>query len=330
MASCHSNKGRLEVSSFSGNGVMQMADGGPKEAAFANPMGIAADDSGNIYVADSHNNRICKVNSKGRVTTIAGSGKEGSEDGQGAAASFFYPTALALDHAGNIYVTDSHNNLIRKISPGGMVTTLIGRRKGSDTVRLDNPNGIAIDQRGNVLFTDYMNNVVRKIFPDGRTVIVAGIVGDPGIVNGEADSAKFYLPWGIAVDKSNNIYVADSYNNMIRRISSDGRVSVLAGKIKKGHADGRDTTASFFHPAGLATDRDGNIYVADLANQRIRKINPEGWVETIAGNGKRGSANDFDTLASFDKPYGLAIDKAGNIFVADFLNNQVRKISPAN
>lgn len=319
------------VTTFAGSGTMGQSDGKGHEASFANLMAVATDTSGNVYVADSHNNLIRKITPAGLVTTLAGSGAVGSADGKGAAASFFNPAGIAVDKYGYVYVADTHNSLIRKITPDGVVTTIAGRRpagsvRGKDgAVWFDNPAGIAVDPAGNIFVADWANDLIRKITPAGAVSTLAGN-GTPGAKDGVGDSASFYLPWGIAADTSGNLYVSDSYNNMIRKITPSGNVTTLAGKKAKGSANGKGTAASFLHPAGIAVDNKGYIYVADAGNNKIRKISPGGMVTTFAGCGLRGLQNGRDTTARFLKPYGVAIDKRGVVYVADYLNNVVRKI----
>ncbi len=331
MIACNrNNKGT--VSTFAGNGTLGAVNGKAEEASFSNLMDVAADSAGNIYVADSRNNLIRKISGDGQVTTLAGSGKQGSEDGQGTAASFFFPAALTADAQGNVYVADTHNNMIRKVSTGGMVTTIAGRispevAKYRDTViKFDNPYGIAVDKDGNVFVADWERDMIKKISPDGKVSAFAGN-GDKGAKDGKGSAATFYLPEGLAVDHAGNLYVADCYNNMIRKISPDGVVSTLAGKSLKGAADGKGKSASFSHPDGLAVDRAGNIYVADVGNNKIRKITPDGMVTTLAGSGKRAAENGPAKTASFYRPFGVTIDKEGDLYVADYQNNLVRKIS---
>ena len=320
------------VTTFAGSGAMGAADGKGTAASFANLMGITVDENGNVYVADSHNNLIRKISADGVVTTLAGNGKAGAVDGRGDTASFFNPAGVAVDKNGNVYVADTHNSLVRKVSPDGFVTTIAGRRPGSfvhdtgNAVKFDNPAGIAVDKNGNIYVADWMNEVIRKITPQGKVTNLAGNIGFPGSNDGTGPSASFYLPWGLALDSAANIYVSDTYNNMIRKISPGGVVTTLAGKKAKGSANGMGTAASFLHPAGIAVDKQGNIYVADMGNHKIRKISPAGLVTTFAGNGIRGSANGRDTTASFYKPYGVAVDQNGTVYVADYQNNLVRKI----
>ena len=322
------------VSNFAGSGKMGKADGYLSEASFANPMGITADEKGNLYVADSHNNLIRKIDSSGRVTTVGGTGLEGSQDGKGNEASFFYPVSVFADKKGNVLVSDTHNNLIRKIDNAGNVITIAGSTPGGENkmnqslaLKLDNPAGICTDQQGNLFIADWGNNVIRKIAPDGSAKILAGTVGNRGAKDGFGAEASFYLPWGIVADSLGNIYVSDFRNNRIRKITPQGMVCTLAGSATRGSADGNINTASFFHPAGLAIDKKGNLYVADSGNNKIRKITPHGMVTTLAGNGLRGKANGHALAASFYKPYALAIGIDGSLFVADYQNNLIRKIS---
>jgi serine/threonine protein kinase, bacterial len=331
--SCHSNAGYPVVTTFAGSGAMGSANGFGRSASFSSVMGVAVDDSGNVYVADSHNNLIRKISATGLVTTLAGSGKEGSADGRADTASFFHPAGIAVDRQGNVYVADTHNSLIRKISPNGMVTTVAGRvvptpRMAKDTqLRLDNPAGIAVDGRGTVYIADWGKDIIRKMDSSGKITTLAGD-GAPGASDGQGTYASFYLPGGIAVDSAGNLFVCDTYNNMIRKISPTGLVTTLVGKKTKGSTNGTGRDASFWRPAGIAVDHAGNLFVADVGNNKIRKVTPTGVVTTYAGSGQPGSANGRDTTASFYKPYGVAVSLQGAVYVADYQNNLIRKINP--
>jgi len=309
-------------------------DGPALNAKFYHPFGTAVDTAGNVYVADVGNNRIRKISPTGVVTTFAGSGTAGYADGTGTAASFNSPTGIALDSVGNVYVADSYNHRIRKISPTGIVTTLAG----SDTIgytdglgtaaSFHSPCGVAIDARGNVYLADAGNNRIRKISPTGVVTTFAGS-GTAGYAEGSGTAASFNSPTGIALDGAGNVYVADSYNHRIRKISPTGVVTTLAGSGTGGYADGTGTAASFNWPKGVAVDGVGNVYVADQSNNRIRKVSPAGLVTSFAGSATSGFADGLGTTASFDWPSGIAIDGTGNIYVADQGNNRIRKISPA-
>ncbi|MFI5136296.1 MAG: NHL repeat-containing protein [Sphingobacteriales bacterium] len=329
---CGKKQQHLTVTTYAGTGLMGAANGPADEASFSNLMGLAIDAKGFIYVADSRNNIIRKIGPNGMVTTLAGSGAAGSADGKASAASFFFPAAVTADNSGNVYVADTHNSLIRKISADGLVSTIAGKwpagvkPRNDGTAVLDNPMGIAADAAGNIFVADWIHDQIRKITPDGKISTVAGN-GVPGAKDGPAASATFYLPEGLALDAAGNIYVSDTYNNMIRKISKDGIVTTLAGHLKKGKADGKGVAASFSHPDGIAIDKNGNIYVADTGNHLIRKISPAGLVATFAGCGARGAMNGDAKAASFYRPMGVAADTGGNVYVADYQNNLVRKIS---
>jgi len=328
---CKKSK-NIEVVTYAGSGAIGADNGNTGVASFSNLMGLAIDSAGNIYVADSRNNLIRKVSADGTVTTFAGSGKQGSVDGKGSAASFFFPAALAVNAHGIVYVADTQNNLIRKITPDGTVSTLAGRptvltkNNPGALERFDNPYGIAVDRLGNVFVADWDKDQIKEINPEGKVSLFAG-TGERGLKDGPADSASFYLPEGIAFDKTGNLYVADTYNNRIRKITPGGVVSTIAGKTRKGHANGKGENASFWHPDGIAVDNGGNVYVADVENNKVRKISPAGVVTDFAGTGLHGSENGRADKASFFRPFGLAIDKSGNLFVADYQNNVIRKIS---
>jgi sugar lactone lactonase YvrE len=312
---------------------MGFADGPAKTAAFANPMGLAVDGKGNIYVADSRNNLIRMISCDGLVSTVAGNRASGGADGKGPAASFFDPAGITIDKKGNLYIADTQNSLIRKIGINGTVTTVSAIRapsaaKGYETARqFDHPQGIAIDSFNNIYIADWANDVIKKMDTTGRIAILAGRPGSPGAKDGHGTSASFYLPEGIAVDGSQNLYVCDTYNNLIRKISPDGYVTTVAGKKAKGATDGKGSAASFSHPSGITVDRYGNLYVSDAGNNKIRKIAPDGMVTTLAGNGHRGAEDGSDTLASFYRPYGIAIAGDGSLLIADYQNNVIRKIS---
>ena len=173
---------------------------------------------------------------------------------------------------------------------------------------------------------DQINHMIREISPSGVVTTLAGN-GHPGSGNGTGAAAYFFYPTGVAVDAAGNVYVADSYNNLIRKISQYGVVTTLAGSGQKGSAIGPGTTASFNSPTGVAVDIDGNVYVADLNNQMIRKVSASGYVTDLAGSGAIGSTNGVGPVASFNRPTAVAVDASGNVYVADAGNNLIRKIT---
>jgi sugar lactone lactonase YvrE len=246
-------------------------------ASFNNPTGVAVDESGNVYVADQSNDLIRKISPTGDVTTLAGNPTWGAVNGNGTSASFDFPSGVAVDGSGYVYVADKNNSLIRKISPTGDVTTLAGTGNpgavnGNGTLASFNfPNGVAVDGSGNVYVADKNNHLIRKISPTGDVTTLAG-TGNPGAVNGNGTLASFNFPYGVAVDGSGNVYVADQNNHLIRKISPTGDVTTLAGTGSPGAVNGNGTLASFNNPAGVAVDGSGNVYVADKNNSLIRKI----------------------------------------------------------
>lgn len=268
------------------------------------------------------------------TTIIAGSDSAGFANGTGTAARFDHPFGLAFDQAGNLYIADQGNSIIREMTPGFVVSTFAGTpdvpgsTNGADSsASFYKPFSVAVDGSNNVYVADAGNNVIRKITPGGTVSTFAG-TGVAGSTDG-TDTATFNSPLGVAVDQSGNIYVADYGNDIIRKITTAGVVSTIAGKVGvPGNADGADTATRFNLPESLAVDASGNIYVADNGNNEIRKITPAGVVSTLAGNGVAGRANGSGNSASFNSPFGIAVDASGNIYVADSGNNLIRKITP--
>jgi len=329
---------RMEVSTITGGSERRFENGPPGVARFSSPCGVAVDSAGILYVADSSNNRIRKILPDGIASTVAG-GVKGYADGVGAAAQFNDPIGIAVDSAGNLYVADTDNHRIRKILPDGTVSTLAGGVKGrTDGVgtdaRFDTPYGVAVDSAGVLYVADSENSQIRKILPDGTVSTLAGsgedgYAGGEDFANGPGDTARFYAPYGIAVDSAGVVYVADTNNNRIRKIFPDGTVSTLAGSKRDGFVDGVGGAAQFNLPFGIVVDGTGVIYVADMYNNRIRKILPDGTVSTLAGSGEGGFADGVGKRAEFNEPRGIAIDSAGNLYVADTENNRIRKLVPA-
>ena len=322
----------VTVSTFAGN--CSYADGQGASARFNGLTGIAVDVSGNLYVADAVNNEIRKITPGGLVSTLAGSTVPGNKDGQGAAASFNHPVGVAVDASGNVYVADTYNSKIRKITPGGLVTTLAGGNSGhadgqGTAASFNEPTGLAVDASGNVYVADTYNNEIRKITPSGLVSTLAG--AGPvyyGSTNGQGSAATFYQPSAIAVDGSGNLYVADANNNEIRFITPAGLVSTFAGSTTLGSSDGQGAAAGFDQPQGFAVDASGNVYVADTWNFKIRVITSAGLVSTLAGSTIKGYSDGQGTAASFNQPSGITVDASGNLYIADAGNNEVRKITP--
>jgi gliding motility-associated-like protein len=373
---------------FAGSGAIGSLNGTGTGASFSGPTGVVRDTSGNLYVADQVNNLIRKITPAGDVTTLAGSGAPGAVNANGASASFNNPRGIAVDAQGNVYVADRSNNLVRKITPAGDVTTFAG--SGSATTvngvgtaaSFNGPTGLAFDTQGNLFVVELAGNVIRRITPGASVFTFAGIPGTPGLVNGNSNVARFNQPAGIAVDALNNLYIADSQNNVIRRVNPQGMVSTLSGH-------GIPNGSNFSVPAGITTDPQGNVYVAGLGNNLIHKVITTGYavdkplpigltfnstngtfsgtptgvlpttfyvvtayntsgsgsvgvnitiqnsidpatspkIFTIAGNGLNFTNGDGGRpyQASFARPYAMARDRGGNIYLATF-DNKIRKI----
>jgi len=313
-------------------------DGAATQARFFNPTGVALDAAGNLFVADTYNSCIRRVSTAGVVTTVAGTGGIGSRDGLGSAAGFFAPLGLARDAGGNIYVADSYNQTIRRVAPDGTVTTiagLAGIRGSVDGVgseaRFMFPHSVAVDPAGNVYVSDNSNHTIRKITPARVVGTLAGLAGQAGSANGALSAARFYVPNGIAADEAGNLYVADSGNHTIRKVSRDGVVTTVAGVPgSSGTADGFGTAARFNFPFGLALDAAGNLYITDTNNSTIRRMATSGEVTTLVGQaGVPGSTDGIGGAARLFGPEGISVDAAGNLYFVDAGNQLVRMVTPA-
>jgi sugar lactone lactonase YvrE len=293
---------------------------------FNDPSCVAVDAYGNLYIADRWNNRVRKVTPAGIISTVAGNGTSGFE-GDGSQASFarFHdPKDAAIDSSGSLYISDSTNNRIRKITPGGMVSTVAGTGTegfsgdgGPATLAmLNNPFGLALDSEDNLYIADFYNSRVRKVTPAGIISTVAGN-GTAGFGGdgGPAVSANISYPYNIAVDAAGSLYIADAGNNRIRKVDSAGIITTVAGNGTSGFSgDGSQAaSAQLKSPEDVAVDGAGNLYIADRGNSRIRKVTPDGVISTLS-------------LAS---PTGLTVDATGNVYTLDWTVSNLRKVTPA-
>jgi len=311
------------VSTLAGDGTAGYYNGIGAVAKFNNPGGIAVDAAGNIYVADSFNNRIRRVTSDGTVSAFAGKGTLGYTEGAAADAEFYGPQGVAADGAGNIYVADLGNNVIRKITAGGVVSTFAGSGTAGfvnatgTSAQFNNPAGLAIDASGNIYVADRGNNAIRKITSAGVVTTLAGFKTG-GYVNATGTAAAFDTPNGVAVDASGNVYVADQGNSAIRKITPAGVVTTVAG------GPAQATLLNF--PSALALDSQGNIFIADEGGRIIECTNAN-ILYILAGTlNTTGLTNGDGATALFSNPQGIAIDASGNIYVADQDNNCIRKL----
>jgi DNA-binding beta-propeller fold protein YncE len=330
------------VSTLAGLPLMTgSTDGGPTVALFNDPIGIALDSAGNLYVADQSNHTIRKVTPTGDVSTPAGKALvRGNLNGSGAEARFNFPTGVVVDSEDNVYVTDLNNHTLRKVTFAGATVTVTtaagvagipGATDGTTAAaRFNFPTGVAIDGTGKIYVADSTNTTIRKVAIGEGVTTLAGTPGLSGAADGTGAAARFLAPSGIAVDNANNVYVADRSNHTLRKITPDGVVTTLAGTATMGgNADGTGAAARFGLPVGMAVDGAGNVYTGESDNAIIRKITPEGVVTTLAGTATmHGTTDAAGVAARFGSPFGLAIDGAGNLHVADGSNKSIRKITP--
>jgi sugar lactone lactonase YvrE len=336
------------IATVAGNGS---GDGAQASAScLSDPGGDALDSAGDLFIADSGDNRVREVNhTTGVITTVAGDGTAGfsGDNGQTTAAMLDAPTAVALDSAGNLYIADTGNQRIRKVNLStGVITTVAGDGVGGyggDNVQatatdLYDPQGVAVDSSGNLYIADTYNDRIRKVKLSTGIITTVGGMGSAGY-NGDgiaATIAALYDPTGVAVDASGNFYIADSLNNRIRKVTiSSGLITTVAGSAAAGYGgDGGAATAAVLNdPRGIAVDATGDLFIADYANARIREVYAStAKIATVAGSGSAGYSGDGGaaTAAAISKPQGVAVDAAGNLYIADSGNNRVREVSHAS
>ena len=310
-------------------GVGGTNNGTGTNALFFSPGGIAVDQSGRLYVADTLNQTVRLLTLTGTnwvVSTIAGTPRvTGNTNGTNTKALFSLPSGITVDASNNVFVADTGNSAVRKIVPSGsnwIVTTLVSNRV---------IEGIAVAGANTLVASDGANNLIVDVFYSGEITNLAGIAEAYGGANGAGSNATFNFPQGVAMDNQGYVYIADSLNNIIRKITPVGMVSTLAGLSGgPGYADGSNALASFYLPRGLATDGQGGVYVADSGNHIIRKATLAGtnWVvETLAGSaGSPGDADGTNDNAQFAAPNDVALSGNNHLFVADLLNNEIREI----
>ena len=333
------------ISTVAGTGASGSGgDGGAATSAMLNnPEGVAADGSGNLYIADGGNHRIRKVDATtGIISTVAGTGAFGSSGDGGAATSarLSFPRGIALDSSGNLYIADLTSRVRKVDATTGNISTVVGVAGGfggdggaATSARLNSPRGVAVDGSGNLYIADTGNHRIRKVDTSGNisTTAGAGASGD----GGAATSATLSFPEGVALDGSGNLYIADSFNHRIRKVdAATGNISTVAGTGISGFSSdgGAATSATLSFPEGVVLDGSGNLYIADAANNRIRKVDATtGNISTVAGTGTAGSGGDGGTAtaATLNRPSGVALDGVGNLYIAEYFGSRIRKVDAA-
>ncbi len=330
------------ISTLAGDGTNGfVGDGGPANSAqLSEPYSVAVDSAGNLYIAEFGNNTIRLVTG-GVITTVAGNETAGftGDNGVATAAELSGPHGVAVDSAGNLYIADSANNVVRKVS-SGVITTIAGNvtpgfsgdNGPATSAQLNFPVSVALDSAGNLYIADELNHRVRKVSTNGTITTVAGngnfgFSGD----NGPATSAQLTSPTGVAVDSAGNLYIADG-SARVRKVSN-GVITTVAGNGTQGFGgdNGPAASAELSVPTGLALDAAGNLYIADQDNNRVREVS-NGVIFTIAGNGIHGYLGDNGpaTSAALSSPTGVAVDTAGNVYIADSNNSVIRLLTPTN
>ena len=338
-------------------------DGGPAvQTELSSPQAVAVDAAGNLYIADTNNHRIRRVDASGTITTFAGTREYGfsGDGGPAVQAKLYYPWGVAVDAAGNVYIADFGNLRIRRVDPSGTIATFAGTGElcyysededcgdGVPAVqaKLRSPRGVAVDAAGNLYINDTHNDRIRRVDPSGTITTVAG-TGEYGFSGdgGPAVQAKLRSPEDVAVDGAGNLYIADTRNHRIRRVDASGTITTIAGNGRPGATGdgGPAVQAKLRSPQGVAVDAAGNLYIADWGNLRVRILRPPSppsppsppptadLIDTIAGTGEEGFSGDGgrSTQAQLAFPYGVAVDGASNLFIADSGNHRIRRVDPS-
>ncbi len=301
---------KVQVTTYAGNGVAGLVNGPWLQSSFDEPYSLAINTLGNIYVGDVFNNNIQLISPVFGVSIFGGETPANAGNGVPDDTVFVAPLGIATDYLGSIYISNNFYSMITKISPSGVVTTLAGGgNPGQNGIGMaagfNGPIGLATDLQGNVYVADFDDEQIRKISSSGVVTTLVGSIS-MGRTDGTGAAATFNGPFGVAVNSAGIVYVTDEDNNLIRQISPSGVVTTLAGSGNAGSQDGLGVFASFNGPSGIAIDRQGNIYVSDSHNNKIRKIDPAGAVSTLAGTGQSGWADGGYTTSTFNNPIGIA------------------------
>jgi sugar lactone lactonase YvrE len=335
LATVSSLSAQSYVTTFAGNGTNGYVNGNRTNCEMGGSVASCFDTAGNLYFFDNGNTVVRKIDTNGNVTTVAGNGSWGSDDGQGTNASFKMASGIAVDASTNLYVADTGNYVIRKITPSGLVSTLSAPGGGSP-YSFNQPIAVVVDGATNLYVATMGDHKIWKIHPGFQPFVLAGN-GNAGDIDASTASATFNYPDGLALDASTNIYVSELFGQVIRKVTPAGVVSTLAGKAgTSGYVDATGTNARFYYPKGMAVDAKTNIYVADSYNNAIRKITAAGVVTTLAGSnatayngtifGAQGYVDGLGSSAEFNQPYAVSLDKSNNLYVSDYSNLVIRYV----
>lgn len=324
------------TSGYSGDGKLATT------AQLNKPWGLALDSNNNLYVADSQNHRIRKIDTQGIITTVAGNGNAGysGDGGPATAAKLNQPAGVALDHLGNLYIADTHNQVLRKVSPKGVITTIAGNNTPgysgdggpARVAQFHQPTQLAIDDADNLYIADTNNHVIRKIDSHGIITTVAGN-NTPGYSgdHGPATAAQLQHPQDVSLDQQGNLYIADSNNHLIRKIDLSGNITTVAGNNTQGYSgDGKiATVAQLDWPTSVAIARSNNLYLSDTHNYRIRQVNTTSQITTVAGNGTLGYSGNKEvaTVAQLGQVFKVIVDNTGNLYISDTSNHRLRQLT---
>lgn len=326
-----------------GGGVAPPASAAALGAQLQYPEGLAIDANGNLYIAETGNHVVRKLATDGTLTLVAGNGTPGysGDGGSATGAQLNSPAAVAIDPSGNLYISDSGNNVIREVTPDHAISTFAGGGTGvcsgggaAAGVQLLDPAGLAVDSQGDLYIADSGHGCVLEITPAGQVSTIAGgsaPVSDVFLSDQTtANATTLYIPQGVAVDSSGNVYIADTGNACVRKVKPDGTITVVAGSGAFGYSGdgGAATSAQLSAPWSVALGASGNLYIADTMNERVRKVAADGSITTIAGNGTPGYSGDGDagTSAQLNMPWSVAVDSNGDVYISDWGNQAIRRL----
>ena len=336
-ASRGTSSGTLSV--VAGLRVFNLAPGPATRVSLLDPKDVAVDNHGDLFIADSYNNVVEEVTPAGRLSVVAGDLKQGSPTpGPATSSNLSYPTGVAVDKHGDLYIADQGNNVVEEVSPAGRLSVVAGSGKqGPPTPgpatdsELNFPYGVAVDAQGDLFIADSVNNVVEEVTPAGRLSVVAG-TGKGGLPTpGPADSSALAGPEGVAVDAHGDLFIADFLNNVVEKVTPAGRLSVVAGNgARRPGAPGPATGSELERPSGVAVDSHGDLFIADLADNVVEKVTPAGRLSVVAGDGKLGLATPGPAISSdLSYPTGVAVDAHGDLFISDEGFSVVEEVNPA-